>query len=127
MPIKVLDVRPIPFAEIPDHDDRGLRTAVEENISRTASAARFLLVLVPLAELDDLYTKNERDFLSDGDMEGYRQVRTLIRLYRAGAHVPPVVLMRAKPDGFICLDGCHRLTAQYLVRRKTVIAYLALI
>jgi hypothetical protein len=108
--------RLIPYAELEVAGDATLEADLRGMFRREPDRCWFRSMTLPVEQLRRSAVAPETYLLGEGGgADHYREARALRELYRAGAHLPPLIVylpeQRAWRETPELLDGYHRLSA----------------
>ena len=107
--------RLVPYHELEVAGDPTLEADLRGMFARAPGECWFLPLSIETAALRASAVAPEAYLLGEGGAEHYREARQLSGEYRAGHHLPPLIVYlperRAQRDTPEVLDGYHRLSA----------------
>jgi hypothetical protein len=105
----------IPYAALEVAGDATLEADLRGMFRREPGSCWFRSMTLPVEQLRRSAVAPEAYLLGEGGADHYREARALRERYRAGAHLPPLIVYlperRAGRETPELLDGYHRLSA----------------
>ena len=105
----------IPYAQLEVAGDETLEADLRGMFARSPGECWFRPITIETSVLRRSAVAPEAYLLGEGGAEHYREAHALADVYRAGGHLPPVIVYlperRATRETPEVLDGYHRLSA----------------